>query len=300
MFALGIDAAEWSFVRRWIDDGTMPWLGSFLEGATFAETDNVVAYRSEYIWTQLGRQRMQRRIDDLTGHTIVCGYGRMGRRVIEELSSEGHPWVVVDLDPARCAAARAAGGLVVEGDATHDEMLLGAGVARARALITVTRADATNIVITLSARALNPGILIGARAGDADVVSKLYRAGATYVLQHHGTAAMHLALSVTHPVVEEVLNLLIPRQGRVDLGQLVVTARSQLAGHTLASLDTGRYGALVIAIAHGGELAIPPRSDVPLEVGDVLVVAGPAGVIKTLRERTHTVEHRPDELPPAS
>ena len=229
---------------------------------------------------------MQRRIDRLEQHSIVCGYGRMGRQVVEELTAEDQPWVVVDIDPAKVATLRSSGGLVLHGDATHDDILLQAGVERARALISVARADAENIVTVLSARALNPEIQIGARADDADAVGKLYRAGANYVLQHHATAAMHLALSVTHPVVEDVLNLLIPRQGHLDLGQLVVTEDSRLADRTLATLDVGRYQALVIAIWHDGELTVPPQPDTPLRAGDVLVVVGTSGALAAMRDDT--------------
>lgn len=237
-------------------------------------------------WTYVGRQRMQRRIDRLEKHTIVCGYGRMGRQVVEELTAEDQPWVVIDTDRDKVNGLHGEGGLVLQGDATHDDLLLKAGVERARALISVVRADAENIVTVLSARALNPEIQIGARAEDSDAVGKLYRAGANYVLQHHATAAMHLALSVTHPVVEDVLNLLIPRQGHLDLGQLLVTEDSRLADRTLAALDVGRFEALVIAIYHDGDLTVPPKADTPLRPGDVLVIVGTSGALNALRDHT--------------
>ncbi len=237
---------------------------------------------AEFFWTYIGRQRMQRRIDEMSGHTIVCGYGRMGVRVGQELSAEDEPWVMVDSEETIVAALQADGGLAVLGDATLDETLALAGIERARAVICVTRDDATNIVIILSARAMAPEIMIAARAETADARVKMERAGSNYVLQHHGTAAMHLALSVTHPIVEEVLNRLIPRRGDLDLGQIVIGEASPLVGRTLASLDTRRYGALIVAIWHAESVSVPPQPDLPLEAGDTLIVVGPVGTLKAL------------------
>ena len=237
---------------------------------------------AEFFWTYVGRQRMQRRIDRLVDHTIICGYGRMGYRVAEELSAEDEPWVTVDIEESIIGDLTEISGLGVVGDATLDDVLLQAGIERAKALIAVTREDATNIVITLSARALNRGIKVAGRAGTADARLKMERAGANYVLQHHGTAAMHLALSVTHPIVEEVLNRLIPRRGDLDLGQVKIPPGSPLVGRSLASIDTGRYGALIMAIWHADSISVPPKPDLPLEVGDTLIVVGPLGTLRAL------------------
>jgi voltage-gated potassium channel len=241
---------------------------------------------AEFFWTYLGRQRMQRRIDTMSNHTIICGFGRMGQRVAQELAAEHEPWVAVDADEATVSGLQIDGGLAVMGDATLDDTLLLAGIERAKAVISVTRSDATNIVIILSARALNKDIMIAARAETADARIKMERAGANYVLQHHGTAAMHLALAVTHPIVEEVLNRLIPRHGDLDLGQLIIHADSPLVGRTLASLDARRHGALIVAIWHAESISVPPKPDLPLEAGDTLIVIGPVGTLQALRNET--------------
>jgi voltage-gated potassium channel len=241
---------------------------------------------AEFFWTYVGRQRMQRRIDKMSNHTIICGYGRMGHRVAEELSAEDEPWVTIDADEGIVGDLQLNNGLGVVGDATLDDSLLRAGIERAKALIAVTRGDAINIVIILSARALNPDVMVAARAETEDARLKMKRAGANYVLQHHGTAAMHLALSVTHPIVEEVLNRLIPRHGDLDLGQLVIGPDSPLVGRTLASLDARRHGALIVAIWHAESVSVPPKPDLPLEVGDTLIVIGPVGTLQALRRET--------------
>ena len=251
---------------------------------------------SESFWAYLGRQRMQKRIDALSGHTIVCGYGRMGRRVVRELEDEGRSWVVIDSKEAIVSEVQSEGGLAVLGDATHDDSLIPAGVERARSLITVTREDAANIVVILSARALCPTLTIAARAEDLDGVRKMYRAGATYVLAHHDTGAMHLSLGVTHPVVEKMLSLLIPRYGDPSMGQLVITETCTLRDQTLAALETRSAGALVLAVWRDGKPILPPRPEEPLRIGDVLVLVGSSAALLELRERTGAAEYEAEMI----
>lgn len=229
---------------------------------------------------------MQRDIDALTGHVIICGYGRMGQRVALELGAEGRPWVALELDGERAAAAaEQGGGRFMIGDARDDAALLAAGIARAAAVIGVMREDADNIVLALSARALNPGLRIVVRADRADAVAKLRLAGADYVLRHHDTAALHLTLAVTHPVVESALNLLLPRQGGLDLGQVQLLPGSPLEGRKLLALQPDTEQALVVALCRDEVLRCPPPQDETLRAGDILVVAGPQGALRRLLAR---------------
>ncbi|MCB9176741.1 MAG: NAD-binding protein [Caldilineae bacterium] len=240
---------------------------------------------AEYLWTFVGRQRMQGRIDRLSDHIIVCGYGRMGRSVVQELVHEHEPFIVIESNAEREAWLLEAGHAFVGDDATHDDCLRAAGLDRARALIAVTGSDAVNLMIVLGARDLNPKLRIAARADDPDSIQKLYRAGADYVLHHHGTGALHLALSVTDPVVEEVLNQLLPRGGVMDFGQLHVDAGDNLEGRSIADLDLRRYGALVLALRSEEALLLPPPIDRPLSAGDILVVAGSSGALLKMRRQ---------------
>lgn len=237
----------------------------------------------EYGWRRRRRQRMQQNIDALRGHVIICGYGRMGQRVALELSGEGRDWVAVELDAERAAAGAQAGGRFVIGDARDDAALSAAGIERAQALIGVMRQDADNIVLALSARSLNPRLRIVMRADRADAVAKLRLAGADYVLRHHDTAALHLTLAVTHPVVESALNLLLPRQGGLDLGQVLLQAGSPLVGRRLGELRLLEGQGLVVALSRGDALRCPPPLDEDLAAGDILVAAGLPGALSQLR-----------------
>ncbi len=124
--------------------------------------------------------------------------------------------------------------------------------------------------------------MVAGRADYPDASSKLERAGANYVLQPHGSGATHLALAVTHPVVEDVLNHLLPRKGDLDLSQVVVTSGGQMKGRSLIDLGQELRLVLVLAINRWGELHLPPDPGTILETGDVLVVAGPQKAVDDL------------------
>jgi voltage-gated potassium channel len=231
----------------------------------------------------LGRRRMGSRIAAARDQVIVCGYGRMGRGVVEELAAEGRQVVVVTMDEADETAIREEGGLCVVGDATRDETLQVAGIDRASALMAVTDSDAVNVMVTLSARALNPELRIAARAGYPETEAKLRRAGADYVLRHHSAGAMHMALAVTNPAVEDVLSRLIPRRGGLDMGQLAIAASSPMVGRTLLDLRGRVHSGLVLAILRGDEILLPPDPTEPLRPEDVLVVVGSPGALGEMR-----------------
>lgn len=264
---------------------TIGLLVAALLGTAWAASAAAELLIGDYGWRRLRRQRMQRDIDALRGHVIICGFGRMGQRVAHELDGEGQSWVALELDAERAAvvAELYPGGRFVIGDARDDAALTAAGIERAQALIGVMREDADNIVLALSARALNPGLRIVMRADRADAVAKLRLAGADYVLRHHDTAALHLTLAVTHPVVESALNQLLPRQGGLDLGQVQLSAGSGLLGRRLADLRLNEGQALVVALCRGDALRCPPPLDEALAAGDILVVAGLPGALRQLR-----------------
>ncbi|MEM1305049.1 MAG: potassium channel family protein, partial [Planctomycetota bacterium] len=130
----------------------------------------------------INRRRMTRGIEELAGHTILCGFGRAGRILGEELKAAGASFVVVDQDEAKLNDAESRGMLIVQGNATEEDALERAGVARAATLATVLPDDAANVFITLTARELNPDLEIIARAENPSTEKKLLRSGATRVV----------------------------------------------------------------------------------------------------------------------
>src|SRR5919197_1089905 len=128
-------------------------------------------------------RRRRRAIDRLQDHYIICGYGRVGRRIAEEFREAGVPYVVLDFNPDALEAAREHGDHFIEGNGTEDEDLAAAGLARARGLVASSDDDADNLYIALSARNARPDLLIVARASDADAAKKLRVAGADRVVE---------------------------------------------------------------------------------------------------------------------
>ena len=148
----------------------------------------IAEYVAEMLTGGLGERRRRRSIDQLSEHFVICGYGRVGRRVAAEFRQAGVPYVVLDRSADALAVARERGDLFVEGSGTEDEGLVAAGLASARGLVASVDSDAANLYITLSARAARPDLLIVARASDEDAAKKLRLAGADRVVQPYSTA----------------------------------------------------------------------------------------------------------------
>ena len=148
----------------------------------YAATAAIRAIVSGEVRGDIGRQRMERTLADLTGHVIVCGFGRMGRFVCRELSASGQPFVIIDRQAAVLEGIQVAPGIALAGDATLDSVLRRAGIERARVLVVTASSDADNLYITMSARLLSEQLFIVARAEDEGTEKKLLRAGANKVV----------------------------------------------------------------------------------------------------------------------
>ena len=138
---------------------------------------------------------MTRQVDELRGHFVVCGYGRVGSTVAHELVHDGESFVVIDVNPESLGRARDDGYLVVEGDATDDATLRAGGITRAKGLVATIDSDAQNVYVILSARALNPGLFVVGRASTPSAEEKLARAGADRVVSPYTMAGRRLASS---------------------------------------------------------------------------------------------------------
>ena len=182
----------------------------------------------------IGRHRMERKIEQLRGHVIICGYGRVGRRITHEFASVGEPFVVVDPREDNAQALQAAGYLYVQADATTDGALLRAGVARARSLLTATDLDAENIAITLSARALAPDLWIVARSNHDETEHKLLRAGANRVVSPYVRAGHRMAVLARRPALSDFVDAAL-QEGEPELAleELQIGEGSPLVGMRL-------------------------------------------------------------------
>jgi voltage-gated potassium channel len=223
------------------------------------------------------RRRMERVIDRLSNHYIVCGYGRMGAQIGRELTRRELAFVVIEQDPKVLEILRLNNILHVEGDATSDRILLTAGVAHARGLATALSGDADNALVVISAKGLNPRLQVVARASSRETEEKLLRAGADRVVTPYTIGGQRMALGLLQPAVNEFLNSVIfNAEKHTELGEIEVHEHSELVGKTLReSRLRERWGAIVVAIKHqGGEFILSPSADTILSCGDMLIFIG--------------------------
>jgi voltage-gated potassium channel len=235
----------------------------------------------------LGRRRMQKIIDQLNGHVIICGYGRIGSIVAHEILAENVPTVIVESSPEVLRLLDEQGIPYVAGDATADEVLLAAGLLRAKTLVAALTQEAANVYVTLTARQLNPNIRIVARADAQGHIQRLQRAGADQVLVPHRYGGVRMAQSVLRPTVTSFLEL----AGRgspmnLEMEELQVTEASEIVGKNLIdSKIRPRFNLIVIAIKKAsGEMIFNPQSQEVLEAGDTMILVGGTEGLDGLRE----------------
>ncbi len=232
----------------------------------------------------LGARRMCKEIESLRGHTIVCGVGRMGSILAKELQASGKPFVVIDRDEQRLQAAEERGYLVIHGDSTEEFVLEQAGIRHASVLASVLSEDATNVFVTITARAMNGELMIIARGENPRTEKKLLGCGANRVVLPTAIGATKVAQLINRPSAESMLEQLTTRGDMNDelghLGlqfdELEVAEGTELAGKTLGDLEVrGNHGFLVVGIRNaGGATELNPSTDYVLQAGDVVIVLG--------------------------
>jgi voltage-gated potassium channel len=236
------------------------------------------------LWAE---RRRRRRIDALRDHIIICGYGRVGRRVAEEFRSSAFDYVVVDLTQEALEAAREHGDLIVEGNGTRDESLEEAGLPYARGLVAASDDDADNLYIVLSARAARPDLMIVARASNADAAKKLKLAGADRVVEPYLAAGRMMANLVLKPQVTAFIDAVTTAAGdELRFEEIEVTATCGQAGRTIRDLEIRRRtGAVVVGIRkRNGAFDTTPSPDAALGEGDIMIAAGTTDELRALEE----------------
>lgn len=225
----------------------------------------------------LGRRKLKKSIGSLKGHYIVCGYGRMGRIVAKEFLSEGVPFVVIEGDQDVVAGVTDPNILIIHGDATLDATLEEAGIAVAKGIVSVLMSDADNLLVVLSARGMNEGIRIVARAGEEGVEKKLIRAGADKVVSPYQMGGIRIAHALLKPAVTDFLDLTVQDKAvDLELEQLRVPASSPLAGKTLTDSNIRKdFDVILVAIKRkDGSMVFNPGKDTVLSAGDTIIVLG--------------------------
>jgi voltage-gated potassium channel len=238
-----------------------------------------------HLLQHMERRRMDRAIAQMTGHVIICGWGRVGRASARYLSASGQQVVVVDRDQERL---RDIGYPTVVGDVTDDEVLRTAGIHRAQALIAALDTDADNVYGTLSARALRPDLVIIARARTESSTSKLIRAGANRAVNPQLIGGRRMAAFALQPDVAEFLDVVMHDESlEFRIEQVELARDSPLVGRTLRDVGlVEQTGVLLLAIRSAETKGFQPNpgEDTKLADGDVLIAVGTPAQFVAIRQ----------------
>ena len=238
----------------------------------------------------VGNRKMTREIDQLEGHTIVCGYGRTGEMVAKDFRAKQLDFVIVDNAGERIDEARNDGCLIIEGDATEEATLMSAGLDRANALLTCLPSDAENVFITLTARNLNSTIRIVSRAEQPTTEKKLIQAGANRVVLPVVSGAMLMSRVVMRPSTADFVELVSARDfSDLELDELLIAPGSSLIGMTVRDTEAGRvHRLLVVAVKPAaGQMVFNPDADYTFAESDTVILIGHENDIDRFRS-----EHR--------
>ncbi len=240
----------------------------------------------------MGRRTLQRQIRALKGHYIICGYGRIGALVAHMLHEQGVNVVVVENSEEVTRRLETEGILYVLGSATDDEVLMAAGIDRARGLLASVSSDADNLYLVLSAKGLRPDLFVIARATDLGGERKLKRAGADKVISPYFIGARRIAQTVLRPSVADFVDLTFHSTDMaLQMEELVVGHGSELDGVTLK--DSGirqKLNLIILAVKRStGEMIFNPEADTMINLGDTLIALGTRDSMIKLGQRLGAV-----------
>lgn len=269
-------------------------LGFSLVAATFSVS--VAALTEGTLHKVFGRRHVQRAIQNLSGHTIVCGFGRMGAMVARSLCDDGRDVVAIDEDEDVFERLDRTGILPVSGDAREEAALLAAGAKHATYLVACLPTDADNVFLTLTARQMSPSLIIIARAEHPSTENKLLHAGANRVVCPQIIGATRIANVIIRPAVVDFVEM-ANKGVDLEMDQLAVTAGSELANRTLRDLALpGRTGAMVVAVHRAdGETIYNPGPDLLISAGDTLILVGQGGCAEVVQKLQSEVAPASDE-----
>lgn len=231
------------------------------------------------------KRRMERAIERLQGHFIICGYGRVGREIVSAFQREGVPFVLIDILQPSLDEAAAKGYPMITGSPASDEVLRQARIETARGLIAATDNDAENVYVTLAARGFRPDLFIVARANHPEAEPKLQRAGADRVISPYSVGGRRMAMLALRPLAVDFADtVLFSKGGDLLLEDIQIVDGSPLAGLTVGEARSRTPDVGVLAVKKDERMILNPGAAVPLTAGDMLVVIGTAPQLKALEQ----------------
>jgi voltage-gated potassium channel len=227
--------------------------------------------------TLLGRGKMEKAIDRMKNHYIVCGCGRIGYLICKELAAEKVDFVVVDNNPEVIQKIDEDGFVYFRGDAIHDKCLIGAGIKRARGIVCVLPTDAQNLYVILTAKELNPDIWILSRSEEEASEHRLLRAGANRVMSPYTLGGTRMAMAILRPAMLDFIEITTRRQSlELRMDELEICAGSPLIGKSLEESEIRqRYGLIIVAVKKdSGKMIFNPVASYVIQGGDKLIALG--------------------------
>jgi voltage-gated potassium channel len=264
--------------------------------ATYSLTSFVqlaVSYQSAW------KKKMQKNIDQLKNHFLICGYGRMAEAVCAELRASNIPFVTIDNDQQRFNEAVQCGYLAVFGSSAEDHVLEQAGVRHARGVICATGSDAENVFVTLCVREMNQDAFIASRASTEKAARRMKRAGASLVVSPYTTAGLNIADAILRPKLAEYLHNNRRKDCNLELMEFTIRDNSPLEGNQLK--DVGMYFSDVVFVAikrPGQKEKVRPGGDELFHRGDIVTIAGHPNNLELIYQRAEPGQ--PDQGVPES
>jgi voltage-gated potassium channel len=254
--------------------------------AAWAISNAAEVMLGQTFWKSVQRRRNREMVNDMQDHYIICGYGRLGRQILRDLNARGEPFTVVDWDEDLEEELLSSDIPHITDDATTEETLRRANVEHARGIVAALDDDAQNVLTVLTARELNPRLLIIARAGSESLESKLLRAGADRVVTPSSIGGHRLALALLRPAVHDFFGRIftLGAEPDVDVGQITVPGDSPFAGQTIEGCDLRRIrNVSILAIRRtDGGFDMTPGAQRLIEPGETLIFIGPAEAVYDL------------------
>ncbi|MBI4850637.1 MAG: NAD-binding protein [Acidobacteria bacterium] len=235
----------------------------------------------------IGKRRMQKDIEKLSNHYILCGAGETGRCIAQEFAKTKTPFVVIDINPHKIENVRNLNVPFIVGDATKDAILLSAGIKRAQGLVSSLHSDKDNVFVVLTARGLNKDLRIVSRVVEQESEHKLRIAGADTIVSPNAIGGLRMASVMIRPTVVGFLDLMMREQNTIRMEEIKLLKTSSIIGKSLKSSDIGhKTGLIVIAIKRnkGDRYIYNPKPETLFEAEDILVVMGDVNQVQALRK----------------
>ena len=226
---------------------------------------------------------MDKKIQNLSDHYIVCGAGRMGRAVCENLETMNMPFVLLDNDEKVINELKTSHDWIfLLGDATEDSTLLAAGIHKSKFLAAVLQDDSSNVFVTLSARMLRPDLSIISRSSNEEASSKLIKAGANQIVSPYTSGALKLTQLMANPDMNEFMEIISDREVPLDLTVIAVGNKDQFVAKSISELGLREKGVVLVGvIREGGDMLLPPQAHDQVEENDRLIAVGSPEALQT-------------------